>query len=76
MHPIHSLVLNGGRPPAVRQDDLVGGNEIEADAADGEGGEQDMWACGGGGGEGGHGGVAGGGAHGAVDAGEGEEARG
>lgn len=67
MHPVNRLVLNRRRPPAVRQDDDVSGDEVEADGADGEGREHDGAV--GVGFEGCHGGVALGCAHGAVDAG-------
>ena len=71
MHAIDGLILDRRRPPAIGQDNLVGSDEVEADGADGQGGEQDG-GVGGGFLEGGEGGVAGGGGEGAVDAGEGE----
>ena len=68
MHAIHSLVLDRGRPPTIHQHDLIGADEVEADAADGEGGEHDFAVRVGV--EGGERGVAGGGFEGAVDAGD------
>lgn len=67
MHAIDRLVLNRRRPPAVRQDDHVGGNEVQADGAHGEGREHDCAFRVGL--EGGHGGVALSCAHAAVNAG-------
>lgn len=37
---VESLVLDGGRPPAICQDGLIGGNEVETDAADAETGKE------------------------------------
>ncbi len=67
MHAINRLVLNRRRPPAVRQDDHVGGDEVQADGAHREGRKHDCAF--GVGFEGCHGGVALGCAHGAVNAG-------
>ena len=67
MYPIDGLIFNRRRPPAVGQDDDVGGHKVEADGANGEGGEHDC--AGGVGFEGYEGGVALGCFHGAVDAG-------
>lgn len=69
MHAIDGLILDGGGPPRVREHDLVGGDEVEADAADGQAGEHDGAVRVGL--EPGHGGVALGRVHLAVDAGEG-----
>lgn len=68
MHAIDSLIFDRGRPPAVSEDDRAGGHEVQADGADGEGGEHDgaLGICF----EGGEGGVPSGRAHGAVDADE------
>lgn len=69
MHAVDSLILDGGRPPGVRQDDLVGRHEVQADGAHGQAGEHD--GAFGIGLQRDEGGVARGRAHGAVDAGEG-----
>ena len=67
MHAVDGLVFDGGGPPAVGQDDLVRGDEVEADSADTEAGEKDGagWVRF----EGVQGLVAAGRRHGAVDAG-------